>query len=219
LHRTSGGIEVLDNPVDLIVRHYKTDWWGERETVWADATDYPDSAPLHEQLAALLGAEMDGEVTVVNPFGSVVTQNKLSLAFFWEHAEMFAPESQTWIHELIPETRRMISFAPGRLLDEREAWVLKSDYGCEGRETICGAFVSDEQWRRAIETANAEHFVAQRFFRVAPDEQGMLPNFGVYVFGGTATGFFTRLSKQSTEYSSVTAPTFIRAEGNETKNG
>lgn len=219
LHRRNGGIEVLDHPVDLIVRHYKTDWWGERETVWTDATDYPDSAPLHEPLSALLGAEMEGEVTIVNPFGSVVTQNKLSLAFMWEHIELFAPESQNRIRELIPETRRMITFAPERLLHEREAWVLKSDYGCEGRETICGAFVNDEQWRRAIETAVPEHFVAQRFFRVAPDEQGMLPNFGVYIFGGTATGFFTRLSKQSTEYSSVTAPTYVLAEGNEIENG
>ena len=98
-----------------------------------------------------------------------------------------------------------------RLMDERTAWVLKSDYGCESRETVCGAFVTEEVWRKTIDNALPEHFVAQRFFDVAPDPQGWLPNHGVYVLGGAAAGFFTRLSKTGTEYSSPTVPTYIAA--------
>ncbi len=214
LRRTSQGIEALGVEVDLIVRHYKTDWWGERVPVWTDAPDYPDAAPLHAPLAALLGAELAGEVTVVNPFGSVVTQNKLSLAFFWEHLELFTPQAQRWICELIPETRRMNAVPREQLRNERERWVLKSDYGCEGRETVCGAFVKDDEWRKAIDNAEPAHFIAQKFFRVAPDNEGWLPNYGVYLLGGTAAGFFTRLDKQSTEFSSLTAPTFIAEEEN-----
>jgi glutathionylspermidine synthase len=211
LRRTSRGIEVLGVAVDLIVRHYKTDWWGERTPVWTDAPEYPDPLPLDGPLAALVGAEMGGEVTVVNPFGSIVTQNKLSLAFFWEEQQRFSARAQTWIRRYIPETRRMSSFSTEQLRAEREEWVLKSDYGCEGLETVCGPFVSEEVWNKAIELARADRFVAQRFFHVAADAEGRLANFGVYVLGGSACGFFTRLSHQSTEYTALTVPTFVRS--------
>lgn len=209
LRRTARGLEVLGVPVDLIVRHYKTDWWGERVPVWNDATGYADPEPLHAPLGALLSAETCGEVTVVNPFGSVVTQNKLSLAFLWEEQKRFSPRARKWIRQYIPETYRMERIGAARLLAERESWVLKSDYGCEGQETVCGPFVSEELWQRTVEGARPEHFVAQRFFRVRPDESGRLANYGVYVLGGRAGGYFTRLSRQGTEYTAVTVPTYI----------
>ncbi len=209
LRRTARGIEVLGVPVDLIVRHYKSDWWGERLPVWGDAPDYPDAEPLYEPLGQLLAADLAGEVTVVNPFGSVVTQNKLSLAFFWEEQKRFSPQAQNWIRQYIPETYRMTSLPLDRLQSERENWVLKSDYGCEGRETICGPFISEDVWQRTINNALPEHFVAQAFFHVKPDQGGRLANYGVYLFGGGAGGFFTRLAHQSTEYSAVTVPTFV----------
>jgi glutathionylspermidine synthase len=209
LRRTARGLEVLGVPVDLIVRHYKTDWWGERIPVWNDATDYLDPEPLHAPLGALLSAELAGEVTLVNPFGSVVTQNKLSLAFFWEERKRFSRTARKWIQQYIPETYRMEGIGAARLLAERESWVLKSDYGCEGQETVCGPFVTEDAWRKAIEGARPERFVAQRFFRVRPDESGRLANYGVYVLGGRAGGYFTRLSRQGTEYTAVTVPTYI----------
>jgi hypothetical protein len=195
--------------VDLIVRHYKTDWWGERVPVWTDSPGYLDPEPLHAPLASLLAAEASGEVTVVNPFGSGVTQNKLSLAFFWEQQKRFSPRARNWIRLYIPETFRMETVGAARLLAERQAWVLKTDYGCEGEETVCGPFVSEEVWRRTIELARPEHFVAQRFFRVLPDESGRLANYGVYLLGGAAAGFFTRLSTQGTGYAAVTVPTYV----------
>jgi glutathionylspermidine synthase len=209
VRRTSRGIEVLGVAVDLILRHYKTDWWGERMPVWTDAPEYPDPLPLDEPLAALLGAEMANEVTVVNPFGSVVTQNKLSLAFFWEEQQRFSAQARAWIRRYIPETLRLSKLSAEQLLKEREEWVLKSDYGCEGRETVCGAYVSEKVWNEAVEHALTNRFVAQRFFRAARDTQGLLANFGVYVLGGSACGFFTRLSRQSTEYTALTVPTFV----------
>ncbi|HEY0375443.1 MAG TPA: hypothetical protein VGC87_00635 [Pyrinomonadaceae bacterium] len=211
VRRTKRGIEVLGVAVDLVLRHYKTDWWGERTPVWADAPEFPDPLPLDGPLTALLGAEAENVVTVVNPFGSIVTQNKLSLAFFWEELDRFSKGARGWIRRYVPETRRMSKLSPERLRAEREEWVLKSDYGCEGQETVCGPFVSQEVWEKAIEQALPERFVAQKFFRAAADAEGRLANFGVYVLGGTACGFFTRLSHKSTEYTALTVPTFIVA--------
>jgi hypothetical protein len=69
--------------------------------------------------------------------------------------------------------------------------------------------VSDELWQKTVEQALPGRFVAQKFFQVARDVKGRLPNYGVYLLGGRAAGCFTRLSPQSTGYEAVTVPTFV----------
>ncbi|HEV2666484.1 MAG TPA: hypothetical protein VG324_16315 [Blastocatellia bacterium] len=41
-----GRVTVMGEPVDLIIRHYKTDWWGERETIWTNQAPFADPDPL-----------------------------------------------------------------------------------------------------------------------------------------------------------------------------
>ncbi len=205
-----GRVTVMGEAVDLILRHYKTDWWGEREPVWTNQGQFADPDPLERELTLLLEAENEGRVTVVNPFGSVVTQNKIAMALMWERRELFSAAAQEWIVEYIPETRRLMAMNYGEL--NRDEWVLKSDYGCEGDSVICGPFAKPQDWSLALVTAIPEHWIAQRFFEVAPTEDGLLPNFGVYLIGGRAAGFYTRLSPKATNYTSVTAPTFVAAQ-------
>jgi glutathionylspermidine synthase len=209
LHPGNGGVGMFGEPVDLIIRHYKTDWWGEREVVWYDAPPYPDAAPLTAPLRLLLEAEYSGKVTVVNPFGAVVSQNKLSLALMWEEQQRFSPRARRWIRRYIPETYRLTQIPAAQLVRQREAWVLKSAYGCEGEETVCGPFVSEAQWRETVASVLPEFWVCQRFFAVAPEACGALANYGVYLVGGRSAGFYTRLSVAATDAHSMTAPTFI----------
>ncbi len=204
----AGNVTVLGTPVDLIVRHYKTDWWGEREVIWANQQPFLDADPLQRELLLLLEAEYENKVTVVNPFGSVLTQNKHSMALMWERRELFSLQAQTWIQAYIPETRRLTTMDFATL--SREEWVLKSDYGCEGDSVIVGHFAKPNDWQLALATAIPQHWVAQRYFEIAPLEDGQLPNYGAYLMGGKAAGFYTRLSAKSTDYTSVTAPTYVR---------
>ena len=151
---------------------------------------------------------------IINPFGAVVTQNKLATALMWERQELFSPQTRAWIVEHIPETRRLAVLDTEQL--PREEWVLKSDYGCEGDSVVLGAFTKPSDWRLVLATTIKKHWVAQRFFEVAPiveAENKLLPNYGVYLLGGRAAGLFTRLSQQATDYTSVTAPTFVAATG------
>lgn len=205
---TEGQVTVLGKPIDLVIRHYKTDWWGEREIIWTNQQEYLDAEPLERELMLLLEAEYEGRVTVVNPFGSVLTQNKHSMALMWERQELFSPQAQDWIQSYIPETRRLTSLDLTAL--KREEWVLKSVYGCEGDSVLVGHFAKPNDWQLALTTAIPQHWVAQRFFEVAPLENGLLPNIGTYLIGGEADGFYTRLSSKSTDYTAVTAPTFIQ---------
>jgi glutathionylspermidine synthase len=211
----AGRVTVIGEPVELIVRHYKTDWWGERELVWANQQPFADPDPLARELALLLEAEAEARVTVVNPFGAVVTQNKLAMALMWERQELFSAAARAWIAQYIPETRRL---APGEL--RQEEWVLKSDYGCEGDSVVVGPFVKASDWQLTLASAIPRHWVAQRFFEVAPVADGLLPNYGVYVMGGRAAGLYTRLSSKATDHTAVTAATFIDAsEGRGVKAG
>ena len=92
------------------------------------------------------------------------------------------------------------------LLAQRQAWVLKSAYGCEGEETICGPYVSDAAWRDAVTGALPHYWVAQRFFHAAVTPDGGVPNYGVYVVGGRSVGFFTRVATTATDVYAMTAP-------------
>jgi glutathionylspermidine synthase len=204
-----GQLTLLGEPIDLMIRHYKTDWWGERIPVWFDQQPYPEPEALHEPLTMVLEAVERGHLSVVNPFGAVVTQNKLSYALCYEERHRFTPTAQATIDKYLPETRRLSRLDKERLLAERASWVLKSDYGCEGAETLVGAVTAEREWRDALEMAIPTRWVAQRFFRVAPEADGELPNIGVFVVGGAAAAYFTRVAKGPTSYRAQTVPTYV----------
>jgi hypothetical protein len=136
-----GRAAVMDTPCDLIVRHYKTDWWGERQPVWAHETPLPDPEPLLGPLGVIAQATLAGRIAVVNPFGAVLPQNKRAFAFLWEERGRFGANGQRAIARYLPYTLRLEAADRDALAREQQAWVLKSDYGCEGDEVIVGAEV------------------------------------------------------------------------------
>ncbi|MBM3227118.1 MAG: hypothetical protein FJZ47_25405 [Candidatus Tectomicrobia bacterium] len=209
LHACAEGVGMFGRPLDLLIRHYKTDWWGERQVVWHDATPYPDAEPLAAQLELLLATDYAGRLTIVNPFGAVLSQNKLTLALMWEARQLFSGLAQRWIQRYIPKTYRMTQVSQAELLAHQQDWVLKSAYGCEGEETVCGPFVSASTWHEAVTKALPHLWVCQRFFHSAAEPQGALCNYGVYLVGGKSVGFFTRLTAAATDTTAATAPTFI----------
>ena len=208
--RDSGGdVYLFDKKIDVMFRHYKTDWWCERFSAWSDGGEYPDDEPLDIQLKHVLSAEMDNKLTVINPFGAVVTQNKLSMSFLWQYMDLFSKKSQEIIKEYIPETYRLKDIPKETL--SQEDWVLKSDYGCEGDEVVVGRFVTEAIWKESLEKAIPERWIVQKYFDAVPVDN-MIPNYGVYLIGGEAAGIYTRLSAKGTDYTAVTVPTFIVKE-------
>ncbi len=202
---------LFDRRCDVFVRHYKTDWWGERLPVWDDEPEFADAQPLAVELATLLGATAQGGCTVVNPFGSVLTQNKRAMAFLWEEIERFPPQAREAIRRYLPYTARLESVSRAELA-RKDEWVLKSDYGCEGAEVVVGAHVSVEEWDAALAHAIAPRWVAQRYFHALADEDGAVVNYGVYVIGGVAAGYLSRVQKGPTDCYALTAPTLVANE-------
>ncbi len=209
LHRLpSGELTMFDVPVKILIRHYKTDWWGERLPVWSDEEDFLDPDPLDRQLRYVLEAEMANQVTVINPFGAVISQNKLAMALCWEKINLFSKSSQDTIRHFVPESYRLLDIDPATVT--KDAWVLKSDYGCEGDEVIIGKCVSEEIWTASLAAAIPHRWMLQRYFESQPIQGNLIANHGMYLIGGKAGGLYTRLSKQATDYAAVSAATFVR---------
>jgi len=216
-----GRAALFGEPCSLLVRHYKTDWWGERFPVWMGDAPFDAPLPLAGPLEVLARAELGGHSVVVNPFGAVLTQNKRMLAFLWEHLDRLSEEGQATVRAHIPETLRLESVHPALLSVERESWVLKSDYGCEGDEVVAGWELSQADWDRALGLAQAGRWVVQRRFhprsQPAPPRApravgvaGEAVNYGVYVVAGAAAGLYARVHVGATDRAAQSVAVLVR---------
>jgi glutathionylspermidine synthase len=207
----NNGIGMFGESLDIIVRHYKTDWWAERESAWLDGDEFPDAEALQRELVLILNALQHNRCAVVNPFGSVLTQNKISMAFFHTLFHRFSESSQQTIEDYIPETKRLCDVGDISIVsNNKDNWVLKSDYGCEGDEVIIGKEITESVWIDSLSSAITTRWILQRYFDAKPTLEGYIPNYGVYLLGGSASGIYTRLSPLKTDYKSVSAATFIK---------
>jgi glutathionylspermidine synthase len=205
-----GGVGLFDVRCDVIVRHYKTDWWSEREPVRDDEAAFADAEPLARPLGLLISAQLLRRCAVINPFGAVLLQNKRVMALMWEAIDLFSPTAQAAIRAHLPFTARLETLPAASLV--RANWVLKSDYGCEGDEVVIGADVDDAAWADALAHARPGRWIAQRYFRARRDSDGRVVNHGVYVVGGEARGFFARRHRGATDYHATTVATLIERE-------
>ena len=184
-------LTLFDEPIDVVLRHYKTDWWGERAAVWTHDR-IADAAPLAGPLAAIFEALAAGAACVVNPFGAVLPQNKRSMAFMWEHLHRFSPSAQVAIEKHVPYTARLENLHDAELLARKDDWVIKSDYGAEGDEVVIGRATSEREWKRVLATAKRTRFVGQRYFQARVGPKGQTTNHGVFLVGGEASGIYLR---------------------------
>ncbi|WP_437986768.1 glutathionylspermidine synthase family protein [Sorangium sp. So ce117] len=203
------GLSLFDVPFSVLLRHYKTDWWGERSSVWIDE-QIPDAEPLAGPLGAVLSAAADGRAAILNPLGAVLPQNKRSMAFMWEHLHRFSPHAQSVIQRHVPVTSRLETVHPELLLAQREEWVLKSDYGAEGEEVILGRHTPDEVWRASLAKAREGRWIAQRYFSALENARRESVNYGIYLIAGEACGIYARVQAGMTDVAALSAPALVR---------
>ena len=199
---------LFGRPFSVLLRHYKTDWWGERSGVWDDEK-IADADALEGPLRIGLEATLSRRAAVINPFGAVLPQNKRAMAFMWEHADRFSPRAREIIRQHVPESARLETLSRDRLAEERERWVLKSDYGAEGEEVVVGPLVGDDVWRSALARAKPGRWIAQRFFHARAGERGETVNLGVYLVAGEAAGLYARMQVGPTDERAVSAPVIV----------
>jgi hypothetical protein len=150
---------------------------------------------------------------VVNPFGAVLPQNKRAMAFLWEHRDRLSETSQEAVERYIPFTIRLETADRAALERDRELWVLKSDYGCEGEEVVVGAEVEPAFWRETLEKALPRRWVAQRRFIARRDGDGAAVNYGVYVVAGRAAGLYCRRACGATDRAALSVGACLDVNG------
>jgi glutathionylspermidine synthase len=200
-----GSVALMGVPITTMLRHYKTDWWGERSSPWMNDV-IADPSPLERPLSIALRAQMEGRLAIVNPFGAILPQNKRMMAFLWEYIHELSTGAQSVVERHIPVTRRLENVHEEQLFAQREGWVIKSDYGCEGEEVIVGPAVTDDIWRAAILQARPGRWVAQRYFEAETNERGEITNYGVYVIAGEPAGVYARVSRGPTDARALSVP-------------
>ena len=205
-----GALCLFETPIDVMVRHYKTDWWGERVSAWDDE-DLADAEPLGGPLGATLEAQLERRVSIVNPFGAVLPQNKRSMAFMWEHIHRFSSESVAVIEAHVPITSRCESMHGEQLRAQKDDWVLKSDYGAEGDEVTVGRVTDAAEWAASLSYARKGHWIAQRYFAARTDAAGNATNYGVYLVAGRAAGIYARVQAGPTDAHALSVPVLVRA--------
>lgn len=203
-----GGVSLFGAPVSLLLRHYKTDWWSERESAWKD-DEIIDREALQQPLTAVLEAQARRKLVVVNPFGAIAVQNKRLLAFCWERIHRFSTRGQQIIERIIPYTARLETVHEAQLRADKDNWVIKSDYGAEGDEVVVGRLVDAAVWEETLKQARPGRFIAQRYFQ-AKQVDGIVENHGVFVVAGEACGVYTRRDRGHTDPTALSVPTLIK---------
>jgi glutathionylspermidine synthase len=206
---------LFGRPLGAMLRHYKTDGWGERASAWDDET-LPDALPLARPLEIALRASVESRTAVINPFGAVVPQNKRVMAFMWEHVHRFSTRGRGLVERYVPWTSRLETLHPERLLADRAGWVLKSDYGAEGEEVVIGRETDDATWAASLAHARPGRWIAQRWFEAVPDgrpgAEGQALNYGVFLVGGEACGLYVRRQAGATDDHAVSVPVLVRPD-------
>lgn len=202
-------VRLFDEPVSVMLRHYKTDWWSERASAWSDE-ELADTAPLQAPLVVAFGAQAGRKTVTINPFGAVVAQNKRMMAFFWEHVHRFSIPAQDTIRSLVPVTSRLETIHPELLRATREDWVLKSDYGAEGDEVVVGRFAKQEEWEATLAHARKGRWIAQRYFDALLDHKGRTTNLGVFLVAGAPAGLYARVQQGPTDVNALSVPVMLR---------
>ncbi len=210
-----GEVTLFGERISLLWRHYKTDWWSERETAFDDEA-LADVAPLERELHLLDAAQRAKKLVVVNPLSSVLPQNKRAMAYFWENLHAFSHKTQASVRRLIPPTFRLEVRDHAALLAEKDQWVLKSDYGAEGDEVIVGKHVSAELFGASLAHARPGRWIVQRYFEAQPlsvAEPELVANYGVYLIGGAAAGVYARVHSHNamTDEASLSVPVLARS--------
>jgi glutathionylspermidine synthase len=214
LHACPGRrVGLFGSPCDVLVRHYKTDWWAQRRSAWRDEPPPPCAGMLGREIALIADAMDAGTVTVLNPWGAAIAQSKRALALPWEQSEWFPPAILEAVRRHLPETRWLDTMSHDRLLAERGEWVLKSAFGCEGEEVIMGIDTDAARWHETLRRADPTQWIAQRAFTPRRDADGHLANHGVYLIGGAPSGIYTRCSVGPTDRRAYSRPTLLHLGG------
>ena len=193
-------------PVDIVLRHYPTEY-------------------LHELPAA--GALLESSVLWLNDPRAVVAQAKSGFAALWtllRHGRWLTRAEGALVERLVPPSGLASQIGwLDRARNRPEDWVLKPVLGRYSERVTLGALVPAEEWQAALTIAAASpgDWIVQAFVpprrRWLPSADGGRPgyvNWGVYLAAGRPAGLCPRFQPTPLTDDSLVwwAPLAVRRE-------
>jgi len=179
----NGRAVAYGRPVDIVLRHYPTEY-------------------LHELPAA--GALLESGVRWLNDPRAIVAQAKSCFAALWtllHRGDWLTRAEAELVERIVPPTGLASEGWLERARARPEDWVLKPVLGRYSERVVLGALASAEAWQGALDTATAapDDWIVQAFIpprrRWLPSPFGGRPgyvNWGVYLAGGEPAGICPR---------------------------
>lgn len=102
-----------------------------------------------------------------------------------------------------------------QVIDEREAWVLKQNFGRMGDNVVMGRLVKPTDWATAVAEARRRpaDWVVQQCFEVAPLDFATGPQYpavGAYLINGRFVGYYSRVAPEPfLTHQAIYVPTVI----------
>lgn len=180
----SGGAAAYGRRVDIVLRHYPTEY-------------------LHELPAA--GALLESGVLWLNDPRAVVAQAKSGFAALWSllrRGQWLTRAEAALVGRLVPPTGLASQIGwLDRARARPEDWVLKPVLGRYSERVVLGALAAAEEWQAALDAAAAApgDWIVQAFVpprrRWLPSAGGGRPgyvNWGIFLAGGRPSGICPR---------------------------
>jgi hypothetical protein len=136
---------------------------------------------------------------MVNGFSALIAQSKKTMALWHERPGLFSAEERDLIERHVPRSSYFRREELDRYRREREALVVKRQFGRIGEEVLMGSLCTDEEWADWLgwPASEPEEWIVQERFENRPVEVGgeeLAGCFGPYVVAGRFAGFYTRLA-------------------------
>jgi hypothetical protein len=171
---------LFDTQIEALFRYFPGEWIGDLPNFdhWQQAT---------------------GRLPMMNSLSALIAQSKRFYAATDAHELDLSESARQCIDQHLPTSHYLSAELRERLLQEREAWVLKGAFGRMGDTVRLGIGSSPEQWQEAIDRAlgNADQFAIQERFDAVPMwfSNGMgYATIGLYLVDGQFAGYYSRVS-------------------------
>ena len=204
-----GRTRLFDAPIDVLLRHYKTDWWGERQSAWLDDAIVDDGAARRAARARCSRGWRRARSPSSTRSAPSSRRTSARSPSCGSRSTASRPEAQAAIERYVPVTRRLEVMHAEQLAAQRGQWVIKSDYGAEGEEVVVGREVDDATWRQVLARARPGRWVAQQYFAAETDAAGANVNYGVFLVAGRASGLYARVQVGATDARAKSAPALV----------
>jgi hypothetical protein len=179
---SKGRLTLFGENIDLVYRFFPIEWMDELPN-----------------LRRLVSAYAAGNFELINGFGQVFAQSKKVSAFWREHPELLTAGERKLVSAHIPRTELFSRSRAKFYAANRDALVLKHQFGRMGEEVAIGRFYTDAEWAAEVAEVAKVPFdwTVQEFFDVAPVEiEGRMffPCYGLYVVDGKPVDVYCRVS-------------------------